>query len=184
MALRIDLTGMKFGRLTAVAWFSGGRNPMWTFRCDCGTVINRSSGHVKNGNTSSCGCLKKDLSRLPAGESGLNKLLSEYKRAARDRNYNWELTKEQFKELTSKNCYFCDIEPLQIKSAATDSTYSAEGIKHGAYKYNGIDRLENDKGYTSENCVPCCGICNNMKRDLPPNEFLDKCIKIANNLLK
>jgi hypothetical protein len=33
----------------------------------------------------------------------------------------------------------------------------------GIYTYNGIDRVDNSKGYTPENTVPCCKICNKIK---------------------
>jgi hypothetical protein len=27
----------------------------------------------------------------------------------------------------------------------------------------GLDRIDSKKGYTKDNCVPCCGFCNNLK---------------------
>ena len=44
----------------------------------------------------------------------------------------------------------------------------------------GIDRLDNSKDYTIENCVPCCGCCNRMKMDLTPNFFFQQINKIYN----
>lgn len=39
------------------------------------------------------------------------------------------------------------------------------------YFYNGIDRLDNTKGYTPENSVACCKHCNSLKGDrLTPEE--------------
>lgn len=37
---------------------------------------------------------------------------------------------------------------------------------------NGIDRVDNSKGYTSDNCVPCCWACNNAKKNNSSSEFL------------
>jgi hypothetical protein len=31
--------------------------------------------------------------------------------------------------------------------------------------------VDNTKGYTKENCVPCCKICNRLKSDLTKEEF-------------
>jgi 5-methylcytosine-specific restriction endonuclease McrA len=31
------------------------------------------------------------------------------------------------------------------------------------FLYSGIDRKDNEKGYTEENCVPCCKRCNGIK---------------------
>lgn len=33
--------------------------------------------------------------------------------------------------------------------------------------YNGVDRVDNEKGYTKENCVPSCGSCNFKKKAIP-----------------
>jgi hypothetical protein len=44
---------------------------------------------------------------------------------------------------------------------------------YGNYTYNGLDRVNNSKGYTRTNVVPCCIICNNAKRTLSLSEFLE-----------
>lgn len=61
---------------------------------------------------------------------------------------------------------------------------------HYCYKYSdnkkliGIDRLDpNIKiGYTINNCVPCCEMCNRIKRLLPYKIFLKMCTQIVSNL--
>lgn len=45
----------------------------------------------------------------------------------------------------------------------------------------GIDRLDNSKNYTTENCVPCCGCCNRMKMDLTLPFFIEQIKRIYNN---
>ena len=47
------------------------------------------------------------------------------------------------------------------------------------YTYNGIDRVDNSKGYTEENCVPCCADIDAMKMDLPKKRFLELCTKVV-----
>lgn len=57
-----DLTGMKFGRLTAIR-ATGKREKkyvVWECRCDCGNIVLVRSGSLINGNTQSCGCLWTD----------------------------------------------------------------------------------------------------------------------------
>ena len=62
-----DLTGQKFGRLTVVQRAedrirpNGKHRVQWLCKCDCGnySVVDPSSLH--SGNTSSCGCLKKEM---------------------------------------------------------------------------------------------------------------------------
>ena len=46
-------------------------------------------------------------------------------------------------------------------------------------KLNGIDRVDNKKGYTRGNCVPCCSMCNYMKGKYRVEEFIKKCQQIT-----
>lgn len=43
----------------------------------------------------------------------------------------------------------------------------------------GIDRLDNNIGYILSNCVPCCRMCNWMKRSFPEKDFISKCNQIS-----
>ena len=49
-----------------------------------------------------------------------------------------------------------------------------------ASKVNGIDRIDSSKGYSLDNCVPCCPLCNRLKSDLDKNMFLEHISKIHN----
>jgi hypothetical protein len=80
------------------------------------------------------------------------------------RGYKMELTEEQFTELIKKPCYYC--------------TYYIDKSTIG------VDRYDNTKDYTIENCVPCCKWCNRMKLNQPTDEFLERCIKISKNIEK
>lgn len=63
---REDISGQRFGRLTAVKYLKSNRNgqAFWECRCDCGflTVVNISC--LKSGRTLSCGCLKLKKKQL------------------------------------------------------------------------------------------------------------------------
>lgn len=64
---RENLVGKRFGRLTVVCRDSdkikddGRRVPFWVCKCDCGNVISVEQKSLRQGNTQSCGCLKKEL---------------------------------------------------------------------------------------------------------------------------
>ena len=88
------------------------------------------------------------------GKASLNGLYYEYIRSAKKRNYEFAITLIQFKELTSQNCHYCEKSPSKI--------YYKKRC-NGEYVYNGIDRKDNSKGYTLENCLPCCYACNTIK---------------------
>ena len=38
--------------------------------------------------------------------------------------------------------------------------------------YNGIDRKDNNLGYTPKNVVPCCSVCNFAKKNMPFDAFM------------
>lgn len=56
-----DLTGQKFGRLTAIEFLGTDKNrtAFWKCVCDCGNEIVVRSTSLRAGKTRSCGCLKK-----------------------------------------------------------------------------------------------------------------------------
>ena len=43
----------------------------------------------------------------------------------------------------------------------------------------GIDRIDSSKGYSLDNCVPCCSMCNQMKFDNNFNDFINHINLIA-----
>lgn len=71
---------------------------------------------------------------------------------------------DEFTVLTQQRCYYCGAAPMTEHRAR---------LYRGAYLYNGIDRRDNDEGYTPANALPCCQTCNYMKRDLSFDDFMD-----------
>lgn len=136
--------------------------------CDCGNFNLFKSKNLK---PKSCGCLvKKSIDNLvsnvkkPLGESTFNETYNNYKRSAATRGFVFELNKEQFKDITSKHCHYCNSEP---------SNKLERLASNGAFVYNGIDRLDSNVGYIPNNIVPCCSTCNQMKMEMSRQEFLD-----------
>jgi len=169
-----ELAGLTFGRLTVIKRdFDNcldGRSAYWTCQCSCGVVKTICGANlVRPNGTKSCGCLAKELSvergklkSLPEGEACFNALFYHYKRNAQLRDYKFELNKKQFKQIILLNCFYCD--------STLSNLYSAR-CKTGSFRYNGIDRIDNTKGYCLSNCVPCCGICNRMKLTMLQDDF-------------
>ena len=63
----VDLTGQKFGRLTALyrgEKVKDGNHVKWYCVCECGNYCWVGSNELKSGNTKSCGCLKKEASSI------------------------------------------------------------------------------------------------------------------------
>lgn len=56
-----DLTGRKFGRLTALEFSHSAKGQsIWKCKCDCGNETFVSAGHLKSGHTTSCGCFARE----------------------------------------------------------------------------------------------------------------------------
>jgi hypothetical protein len=73
MAKAIDISGKRFGRLTAVRDIGSLRSfRLWEFACDCGSVIERTSVDVRSGKVSSCGCYRSECisARVTADMTG------------------------------------------------------------------------------------------------------------------
>lgn len=65
---RLNLTGVRFGRLVALRPDksqikpSGSIVTTWLCKCDCGNELVVSTNNLRSGNTKSCGCLQHDRS--------------------------------------------------------------------------------------------------------------------------
>jgi hypothetical protein len=102
-------------------------------------------------------------------EAARNLVWRNYKASAEFRSLEFSLTPKQFDKLIVGCCFYCGEEPQ----------YEAVSFAGNIFKYNGIDRVDSSKGYFKKNCVPCCRICNLMKRATPLHEFIEQIRKIA-----
>lgn len=60
----IDITGRRYGRLIALEFaYRLGNYKYWKCQCDCGRIAYVEKGHLTNGVTVSCGCLREEKSR-------------------------------------------------------------------------------------------------------------------------
>jgi len=81
-----------------------------------------------------------------------------YKGHAKETKREFNLTFTQFIQFWRKSCYYCT---SKIKTI-------------------GLDRVDNNKGYTINNIVSCCIICNKMKQNLSKTRFINHCKRIIN----
>jgi len=85
--------------------------------------------------------------------------LNSLKSRAKQRNHVWAISKEMGWALISSPCAYCG----QIQE-----------------NFNGLDRVDSNKGYTMNNVVPCCTYCNRAKSDMSVKEFENHINKIYN----
>lgn len=172
------VTGQRYGRLIVLEKREVNQynHRMYLCRCDCGKEKEYSGHRLINGHTKSCGCLNRELARerrlLPKGESAFNQTFVSYQGQARRRKIGFNLSKDEFKKITSQNCFYCGNVPTnEYKNKCWN----------GSYKYNGIDRIDNTQGYIKDNIVPCCFICNIMKGQMSLNQFKEHINQIVSN---
>lgn len=165
----IDLTGKTFNHWTVIKRGAnkitkGGQNKTyWVSKCSCGVIKDVYMNSLISGSSKSCG---HNRGKEP-GYSGKRSAFNLYKTGARQRNLDFNINFEQFIDISSKNCFYCDTSPFNI----------GRGMK-GIYYYSGLDRVNNDIGYTLDNIVPCCKNCNLAKRQLTQNDFFELIKKI------
>lgn len=179
---RANLVGKRFGLLTVVRFAETSKNrSRWVCQCDCGGECIAIGHDLSQGKVTSCKCLQKASSRrkavvmslgneIESGKASRNLLYATYKWQAKKKGLPFELSKDEFQVLTSGNCFYCGCEPTRRYLGSTCKT---------PYFCNGVDRQDNTQGYTLSNCVPCCKICNWMKRVLTVEEFIRACKAVA-----
>lgn len=62
----LNLTGQRFGRLTALERIGSDAHgkSVFKFLCDCGNTTEHTASLVKSGKTKSCGCLHSEIAKL------------------------------------------------------------------------------------------------------------------------
>jgi len=159
----IDLSGKKFGKLTPLVYLGKSR---WRCQCDCGNTCEVASYDVSHGRTKSCGCISKENARnlnLKApGVSAATHIYLNIKKSAGARGYEFNITKDDVLKLVFLPCHYCGVSPSNEKKSR---------FNNGNLMYNGLDRINNDRGYTKDNIVPCCWICNEKKKAMTKANF-------------
>lgn len=154
---------------------------VFEIRCDCGTVREVSSQRFrKQDQIKSCGCLNftgpHGNTKLTPAEASIRGIANRYARSAEDRGIEWALSIDAVRSLIFRSCHWCGVPPNTKfnRYITKDGTRRSDGKKilTDANKaawitMNGIDRINNSKGYLASNVVPCCEHCNRAKRDLP-----------------
>jgi len=180
--------GEKYHKLTIMRRVGSDRHgrTTWECLCDCGKIKVIAGYNIYRGKTKSCGCLTKDVpywtinsgikgNIRPAGEAAFNDVFSNYRYRATKKGINFNLSKTEFRNLINSECFYCGAKPENKKQR--------KGM-NGSCIYNGIDRKDNELGYTKQNTVPCCRICNIMKNNVRLDLFISRIQEIYKNLTK
>lgn len=142
--------------------------PHYDIKCKCGKIITTRKSKLvnleNNGGSrvlqNSCKkCHQSEKNALKSELSKYGKIISYYKASAKTRKIDYNLTDEEAVSFFKLNCFYCD-------------TPSYNKIKD-VIEYTGLDRIDSNIGYVSENVQPCCKQCNIAKQSLSNIDFLN-----------
>lgn len=177
----IDETGNRYGSWRIIKFDHRDQRGsiLWLCQCDCGATSAVSGVALRRGKTKSCRkCSTTALrghpayNKLPPGESGFHDVIRSMKRHAYLAKRQWDITNEEVRTLIESPCFYCGSPPSNV---------AKHPDHNGEYLYNGVDRLDNNKGYIMSNVVPCCWRCNRAKQGDNYLEFMDWIQRIVNH---
>ena len=164
-----DLTGQRFGRLTVLkrAGSDNQNRATWLCRCDCGIEHIVSSSNLLSGKTQSCGCIHREMLASYNTKHGKGKcrLYGVWKNMKR-RCYSPKVP--QYPRYGGRGITVCD-EWRNDFSAFYEWAMANGYDENAALMQCTIDRIDNDKGYSPDNCrwVDNKTQCNNRSHSGP-----------------
>lgn len=143
----VDLTGSRFGRLTATARApnTSRGQARWLCSCDCGSEKIVRAGHLKSGGVTSCGCYRREFVRSHGHAANGEGRTSEYNSwcAMKGRCYNEN--HRAFQWYGGKGVTVCDRWRGSFENFLNDmGPKPAPGFT--------IDRVDSDGDYEPGNC--------------------------------
>lgn len=146
-----DLTGCKFGR-----WYVVGKAPpklrkngkqrsMWAVKCDCGKERIVAPSDLTLGKSQSCGCLKREMTSARHTTHGATR---GHKKSPEYRAWLGMLSRcrypHHFKDHAGRGITVC--------GAWRDFTVFRNDMGNRPSSRHSIDRIDNSKGYSPQNC--------------------------------
>ncbi len=139
-----DMLGVKCGLLTPIERADNlGFRPRWKCLCECGNTIAVTGKDLRSGNTSSCGCLRKERARIASTRHGMKR--TRIYRIWQDMMRRCYCAKRRsFKNYGGRGIAVCE------------SWWTFEGfyadMKNGYRDDLTLDRQQNDGPYAKWNC--------------------------------
>ncbi len=145
----IDRQGRQYGRLKVIGRDSScgpaseGRRVYWVCQCTCGNVVSRTGHELASGDTSSCGCLRKERIGNRSRTHGMTGTAT-YRswQAAKDRCIN--PNNDRYSTYGAKGVRMCDRWLNSFEAFLADMGKCPKG--------HSIDRIDPFGNYEPSNC--------------------------------
>lgn len=152
--MKIDLTGKRFGKLTVVCRIgtdASMKNAIWLCKCDCGGETKTTTTHLRSGHTQSCGCLC--MQHFMAG--GEKTRFEKKHGLCNTRLYRiWRGMKQRCNNPNEPKYYLYGERGIAVCNEWENDfqLFYNWAMSNGYSDTLTIDRIDNDKGYSPENC--------------------------------
>lgn len=143
----LNLVGQRFTRLLVIEE-CGRRNTfkLWRCICDCGKEVFVTTGHLRNGDTKSCGCFNRAQQKELHTKHGMSKTrLHGIWLNMRKRCY--DETNNRFYRYGGRGITVCD------DWKGSFENFRDWAISNGYSEGKSLDRIDNDGNYCPENCT-------------------------------
>lgn len=178
-----NLSGQKFGKLLLLEKDSNNK-AKYICKCDCGTIKSVSRSHIVAGNTTSCGCIKRDGS-LKTQWKGCGEISGNFWHMHIIRSASGSKQGDRIRRPKDLNITIEYIWDLFLKQ---DRKCALSGIilvfpKHGKDRLYtaSLDRIDSFKGYIVDNVQWVHKDINIMKNKFSQEYFIEICKLISQN---
>lgn len=143
----LNLVGQRFTRLLVVEECGRrGTFKLWRCICDCGKEVFVTTGHLRRGDTKSCGCFGREQQRNLHLKHGMTKT----------RLHNiWLCMKSRCNDETNNRFYRYGGRGISVCPEWENSfeNFRDWALSSGYSDSKSIDRIDNDGNYCPENCT-------------------------------
>ena len=162
----IDMKDKKIERFLFIEKVGNNKrgDAMWNCRCDCGEYKIVRGTDVRSRHIKSCGCLRQEEASKHSKRRPYGWILAQiastgsYRKKYGNSKIGSTLTYSDILEfIKTTECHYCGAEIIWYPHQSVNG-------KQVSRAYN-LDRKDNQQGYTKDNCVVCCAVCNYFKGD-------------------
>ena len=145
----IDRTGRRYGRLSVIGLSENRTNngrKLWVCRCVCGNICEVRGSDLATSRITSCGCFRSESTRTRKTKHGKSKGNRLYQ--------TWQNMKRRCNDENNREYHCYGGRGIKV-CKEWESDYSAfeQWAMESGYQYPlTIDRIDNNKGYSPNNC--------------------------------